>query len=349
MSDAQTADEASRKAALESKIAALLRRLPGALEAAGCRPLSGGAMQEMWMVAAKAKGGDGATAQRLFVLRRLIGAAETRSDFALDLEKEAELLRAAARCGVPSPEVAHVLTPEDGLGRGYLMSHVPGETIPQKIFKTEALIPALDGLAAQCGAALARIHAMPLDGLEFLQAFTPKSHLAMLRENYELTGPPRPVYEYAFRWLDERVGAMPARQALIHGDFRFGNLMIDSGGVAAVLDWELAHICDPIEDLGWLCTPSWRFGRIEKPVGGFGDIEDLRAGYVEAGGAPFDDEQLLFWIVYGALFWGVTCRGFAKGFVAGEKIVERGVIGRRASEVEIDLLCLLDPRGVRLC
>ena len=69
----------------------------------------------------------------------------------------------------------------------------------------------------------------------------------------------------------------------MHGDFRHGNLIIGSDGVRAVLDWELAHLGDPMEDLGWICVNSWRFGEIDKPVGGFGSREELFAGYEEGG------------------------------------------------------------------
>ena len=69
----------------------------------------------------------------------------------------------------------------------------------------------------------------------------------------------------------------------MHGDFRHGNLIIGPDGVRAVLDWELAHTGDPMEDLGWICVNSWRFGEIDKPVGGFGTREELFAGYEAAG------------------------------------------------------------------
>jgi len=74
-----------------------------------------------------------------------------------------------------------------------------------------------------------------------------------------------------------------------------------------VLDWENAHIGDPAEDLGWLCTGSWRFGQIDRPVGGFGSREDLLAGYTEAGGKPIDPRRLEFWEVYGSLYWATVC------------------------------------------
>jgi aminoglycoside phosphotransferase (APT) family kinase protein len=112
-----------------------------------------------------------------------------------------------------------------------------------------------------------------------------------------------------------------------------------------VLDWELAHLGDPMEDLGWICVNSWRFGEIDKPVGGFGSREELFAGY-EAAGRKVDAARVMFWEVMGTLRWGVMCCGMMQRFRAGpDHSMERAMIGRRASETEIDLLRLLAPRG----
>ena len=133
----------------------------------------------------------------------------------------------------------------------------------------------------------------------------------------------------------------------MHGDFRNGNLMVDGNGLAGVLDWELAHFGDPMEDLGWLCVNAWRFGNIALPVGGFGTREDLFAGYRAAGGTV-DEERVRFWEVFGTLKWGVICEGMGDAWLTGaEPSVERAAIGRRASEADIDLLNLIAPRDGR--
>lgn len=80
-------------------------------------------------------------------------------------------------------------------------------------------------------------------------------------------------------------------------------------GVVAVLDWELAHKGDPIRDLGWICTNSWRFGVPELPVGGFGTREDLLAGYKESTGRTVSSEHLKFW----GSFWIVLVGVFLSG------------------------------------
>lgn len=72
-----------------------------------------------------------------------------------------------------------------------------------------------------------------------------------------------------------------------------------------MLDWELSHLGDPAEDLSWICVNSWRFGRADKPVGGFGHYQDLLEGYAEAGGAEIP-RRVLYWRALG-LSSGGSC------------------------------------------
>ncbi len=131
---------------------------------------------------------------------------------------------------------------------------------------------------------------------------------------------------------------------MVHGDFRLGNLVIDATGLTAVLDWEMAHLGDPLEDLGWLCVPSWRFGA-ELPVGGFGTYQQLFDGYRSVtGGPPLDPVRFRWWQVFGTLRWGVICAKQVETFLAGRvRSHELAVIGRRIAETERDLLVLTGP------
>ncbi len=73
----------------------------------------------------------------------------------------------------------------------------------------------------------------------------------------------------------------------MHGDFRLGNFIVDGNGLAAVIDWELAHGGDPAEDIGWLVIRSWRFGNDDLPVAGVGSLEPfLTPTRRPAGSAP---------------------------------------------------------------
>jgi hypothetical protein len=161
-------------------------------------------------------------------------------------------------------------------------------------------------------------------------------------------GQPSAVFEVALRWLIKH-RPPPGRSALVHGDFRMGNLMVDESGLAAVLDWELVHRGDPLEDLGWFCVRAWRFGEDVRPAGGLGSVEDLISGYERAGGAPVDRDALRWWQVLGTLRWGVFCQHQAHRHLSGQaRSVELAAIGRRACENEWDLLDLLTEQGDRV-
>ncbi|MBV9531300.1 MAG: phosphotransferase family protein [Bradyrhizobium sp.] len=313
---------------------------PAATGVAAAVKLSGGASQETWSFdIVHAAGTFGA------ILRRAPkghGAAPTR---AAGLAAEAQLMHLASEAGLPSPRVLHVLQPEDDLGTGFIMQRVEGETIARKILRNAQFADARPKLARQLGRIAAGIHGLPLEKLPELRQMTATKEVGELEREYRLFNWPRPVFELALRWLRDHDPGPPRAMTLVHGDFRHGNLIIGSDGVRAVLDWELAHLGDPMEDLGWMCVNSWRFGEIDKPVGGFGTLEELFAGY-EAAGRKVDPERVSFYEVMGTLRWGVMCGGMMQRFrVQPDHSMERAMIGRRASETEIDLLRLLAPRN----
>jgi aminoglycoside phosphotransferase (APT) family kinase protein len=312
---------------------------PGATGVTGAAKLSGGASQETWSFDITHPDGNiGA------ILRRAppgYGAAPSR---AAGLAAEAQLMQLAYDAGVPSPRVLHVLQPRDELGTGFIMQRVEGETIARKILRDEKFAKARPLLARQLGKVAAGIHGLPLAKLPELRRMTAAKEIAELERDYRSFEWPRPVFELALRWLRDRDPGPAPEVTLVHGDFRHGNLIIGPDGLRAVLDWELAHTGDPMEDLGWVCVNSWRFGEIDKPVGGFGTREELFAGY-EAAGRRVDAERVKFFEVMGTLRWGVMCCGMMQRFRIGpEHSIERAMIGRRSSETEIDLLRLLAPR-----
>ena len=313
---------------------------PGATGVTAAKKLSGGASQETWSFdVVHPDGVFGA------ILRRSppgYGAAPSR---AAGLDAEAVLMRLAYEAGLPSPRVMHVLRPQDELGTGFIMARVEGETIARKILRDEQFATARPMLARQLGKVAAGIHGLDLAQLPELRRMTAAKEIFELERDYRGFDWPRPVFELALRWLRDNDPGPSDEVTLVHGDFRHGNLIIGPDGVRAVLDWELAHLGDPMEDLGWICVNSWRFGEIDKPVGGFGTREDLLAGY-EAAGRRADPDRVKFWEVMGTLRWGVMCCGMMQRFRSGpDHSMERAMIGRRSSETEIDLLRLLAPRG----
>ena len=291
--------------------------LLGGGEVTDLRRLSGGASRETWSFD---HGGRG------LILRRDPPGAPRAGGMAT----EAALFEAAASAGVPVPALVHA-------GEWLVMERIDGETIPRKILRDEEYAAARPKLARQCGQVLAKLHSIPPASVPGLEA---PDQLQQWRTTLDSLGQAQPVFEVAFKWLGDTRPASTT-SAVVHGDFRNGNLIVGPDGVRSVLDWELAHLGDPMEDLGWLCATPWRFG-VDLPVGGFGTYDDLVAGYESAGGGTVDRDALHWWEVLATLKWGVMCILQATTHVSGMiRSVELAAIGRRTCETEWDLLGLL--------
>jgi hypothetical protein len=173
------------------------------------------------------------------------------------------------------------------------------------------------------------------------------AQLDQYRQVLDGIGEPHPAFELGLR----RLGQAPppvAEPRLVHGDFRNGNLVVGAEGLRAVLDWELTHLGDPVEDLAWCCVRSWRFGIADRVVGGFGDVEDLVRAYADSGGATVEPDRLAWWEAFGSLKWGLICGIQAHTHLGGlVRSVELATLGRRIAETEWDLLGLLVPERVR--
>lgn len=303
--------------------AALSLLFPGA-EIRAVSRLSGGASRETFSFQA----GD-----RHFVLQ------SQRTGDARDMGVEIQTLRAAHQAGVPVAEVVASSLEETLLGQAFMvLSHIEGETIARKILRDDVFAGARTQVVTQCAQALAQLHAMPAD---VVPALVEVDQLAQQRQVFDAFDDPHPAFELAFHWLDAHRPAA-ARRCIVHGDFRLGNLMIGPEGLRAVLDWELAHIGDPLEDLGWLCVRAWRFGG-RLPVAGMGEYDELIGAYQDALGVHIDPIDLLWWEVLGTLKWGIICMMQTQAHLSGvARSHELAAIGRRVCETEHDLFLALD-------
>ena len=323
-------DTVPASSAGSTHLAEALAEVLGGGPVSSLRRLSGGASRETWAFSV----GD-----RPLILQR----EQPRQARRAGMATEVALLRAATAAPVPVPAVVATGSGagsgvEVALGASWMVvEFVEGETIPRRILRDDEFRAARAALAAQCGEVLARIHRIDPTAVGGLVESDP---VVDLRLGLDLIGEPHPAFELGLRWLDQH--HPPARTAgIVHGDFRNGNLVVGPEGLRAVLDWELAHLGDPLEDLGWLCVRAWRFGA-EPHVGGFGELDDLLAAYEGASGAPVDRDALAWWEVLGTLKWGVTCMVQAATHLSGAvRSVELAAIGRRVCEVEYDLLELL--------
>jgi aminoglycoside phosphotransferase (APT) family kinase protein len=315
--------------AFSEKVAELChRKLGGAGPVENLERLTGGANMESWGFVWDGCG---------YVLR-CSPSAEFMVGRSYDHPTEARIVQTAFECGVKAPEVVAVISDEDDLGSGYMMRRAIGDVQPQKIL-TEPAANLLNSVAEQ----LALIHAIPAKQLpKELKVAQARELLDDLETRFDIYGGDRPVFALALRWLNDHIPE-PVEPVFLHGDFRIGNLMADADGLTAVLDWEICHLGDRHQDLAYGCINSWRFGHINRPAFGCGQFDDLFDAYQRHSGVAVDPLRFRFWLVYSTCWWGLACLQMAHIWRTGADTgLERAVIGRRASETEVDLLMLLE-------
>jgi aminoglycoside phosphotransferase (APT) family kinase protein len=295
--------------------------------------LTAGANRETWAFDADATG----ERHRLILQRdragveRLLGACA----------READVLRCAGQHGVPVAEVVVSGDVPNPLVRSFTINRrIEGETIARRILRDDEWASARASFVEDCAQAMAKIHHINADALNHVELEVIEDALTPLFATYAALDDPQPAFDLGFRWLDQhRPDPLPT--CLVHGDFRLGNLILDHDGLAAALDWEITHLGDPGEDLGWICVRAWRFGG-SRPVGGIGDYEHFLQAYERASGLAVSFETLRWWEIYGTLRWGVICLQLGGDFRAGRTAsVEMATIGRRAVENAHDLMELL--------
>jgi len=308
--------------AAHTDLSTMLSQLLDDAEIHDLHRLSGGASRETWRFTA----GD-----RPLILQR------QRSGDLRDMLVEAAVVRAVRRTGAPVPELIDARRRDDGMSF-MVLEAIEGETIARKIQRDPEFEEARGHLVADFGHALARIHALDPGELPDLVEI---DQIGYYTEILDGLGQPHPVLELVRNWLLDHQPPSE-RRTLVHGDFRLGNMIVGAHGLAAVIDWELAHIGDPMEDLGWLCVKAWRFGG-RPHVAGLGDEAQLFAAYEAAGGGAVDPEVVHWWEVLGTWKWAIMCIIQASSHLSGAvRSHEHAAIGRRVCENEYDLLLMLE-------
>ena len=298
-------------------------------------PLTGGASADINRIVL-------ANEDELIVRRTL---SQEKSVMAIPKILEAKIQKVVKKNGAPVPNIIFEFSEGEEIGEGYVMEAIPGETIPRKILRDDKFSTAREKLPFEIGKSLAKIHQTQLEDLKALDQVTFSDSLEKLFQVYLSFNQPQPVFDLAFKWLEAQE-LIDYGEVLVHGDFRFGNFIISEENLESIIDWELAHIGNPMEDLGWLCVRSWRFGNVEKRVGGLGDIKDLIAGYESNSDIKIDESQLDIWQLYGSLRWGVICMMQTFAHLSGMvNSVEKAAIGRRVSETEFDLMNMIKHKN----
>lgn len=309
------------------------------------QPLSGGAVQENWLIDCRIDGGP-KSGQQALVLR-----SDAPSSIAASLSRveEFHVLRAAFAAGVIVPEPLWLCEDKGIIGRDfYLMQRVGGLALGTKIVKDLSLGGDREALGRQLGRELAKIHAITPHNtqLEFLAR--PKGHPALeaigtLRAFLDDMDEARPMLEWGLRWAE--LNLPPAvKPVLVHRDYRTGNYLVDQHGLTAILDWEFAAWGDPMSDIGWFCARCWRFSRPDLEAGGITQRKIFYQAYEEQSGQPVDHQAVLFWELIAHIRWAVIALQQAQRHLSGrEPALELALVGRLLPDLEYNILNMTQP------
>lgn len=229
--------------------------------------------------------------------RRFVSRQETYTDPDSPFLATTDQFRAmkiAFEHGLPVSEPVFEYDAADVMGNGFVTVFAAGETMPKRIQNGPEFAAVRPRLVAEAAGILAQIHRLPSASFAFLASRADSIEtISAHRDLYDGYRQPRPAIEAGFRWL-ERNRPGDVDPVFLHGDFRLGNLMVDgTKGISAVLDWECAHLGQPAEDLGWLCTRSWRFSGPDHPAAGLASRQLLLDAYGAAGGRRYDADNSL--------------------------------------------------------
>lgn len=308
----------------------------------GAQSLAGGASRDSWAFSAEFSDGT----QGQFVLRRDLPT--TMNESALTRAQEFVLLHAAQAHGIKCPRVRWACEDPGPLGMPFfIMDYVTGISIGRRVITSPELESARSALPVQLAEQLALIHTLNWNTEDLGFLARPQSNYPSregVHEVYRLLDrldAAVPALEYALRWCDLNAPAA-SRITFVHGDYRVGNLLVDADGLAAVIDWEFAHVGDPCEELGYLCLRDWRFGNDSLRVGGLSKRETFLQAYEGFSNTQIDRHSVDWWEVFGNVRWAAICLNQAERHLSGrESSVELASLGRRSLDMQAEALSLI--------
>ena len=319
----------------------------GDLRVSGLRRIPGGASRETWSFDAEwTEQGEGRRGS--FVIRRDPDA----SLLVTERDVEFRVMEAVAAHGVPVPKMFWLETESHWLERPFfVMERIDGcETNPQTVLLDPRFFQSRAALADNFVQILARIHAVDWAklGLDFLGVPADTGACgAMEIESWEAVVDrdalePQPVLRAAFAWLRHHLPPPAQRIVLVHADYRTGNFLCDSDGqIKGVLDWEMTHLGDPMEDIAWACIRPWRWLGNEL-IGGLMEREDFYRQYSDASGLRIDEEAVLFWEVLGNVKLAAIFLTGARSFCDGRtRSAMMAFLGRNIGRLELEIMDLM--------
>jgi aminoglycoside phosphotransferase (APT) family kinase protein len=230
--------------------------------------------------------------------------------------REASLLRALAGTDILAPR----LLASDADLRAHLFEFVSGEDRFAKLTDPQEAM----AVARHFIGELAKLHkldpaTLELEGFGAIEppAATIRRRIAEMEAEHTAAGPADPFIVYGLEWLKRNVPDYTGPVVVVHGDAGPGNLLFENGRVNTVLDWELAHYGDPMEDFAWMS--------IRAIIQAWVPFPDILAEYERASGIPVDLTRIRFYRLYTLL--GMMVGSHRRFFQEPEKLAVQGRLG----------------------
>ena len=301
-----------------------------AVEARDVRRAFGGNARRAWSFQATWSTSEGT---RVTVEAIMLSQAE-RGQVEASLTDEYALLRALEGSRARAPRT--LALDRDGAVIGapsIVLERIPGQASAAHLLRDcePALAGELVGQLAEAAAALHTAHlGAPGGGEDDLGAVlgltgaSAHSHAAAVLDHWEAQLrearlEPEPVLSALYGWLREHLPE-PPRLSVVHGDLRVGNFLYEQDCLTGVLDWEMAHLGDPIEDVAWIYRSFWSPERLLP-------LEQFVARYERSGGPAVDSAHLRFYRIFTEVKFATislrASRAFARGTTRNLRLADR--------------------------
>jgi aminoglycoside phosphotransferase (APT) family kinase protein len=257
---------------------------------------------------------DGADIERVscvMLIKAEAGQLETH------IAPEFNTVRSLWGSGVPVARALWMDATSDAIGSPFFVTERADGTADMSLLRRPADDPDARAIAIDLANAAARLHQVDWVALG-VAGFLPTVTIAdaartqityweelFRRQRLE----PLPVAVFAFDWLHDHLPPTD-RVSIVHGDLRFGNLLYDGGRISALLDWEMVHLGDPVEDLAWACRSLWS---LEK----FLPVDEFLAHYCQHTGTTVAADHFLFWRLFSEVKHSVISLTAARSFNDG--------------------------------
>ncbi len=308
---------------LEDRLAALLTRLDGTPTSVdSLTRFHGGAARETWRLRATT-----ATSERWLVMRR------DPASSLIDTSRAAEfhVLGRAHAAGLPVPKPLHLDPDGSDLGApGFLMTEIAGGRAASPI-EPDPYGEAAAETGIALFTALGRLHSVAPDAADRVALPMQDAAARLAHWKAEIAAHPlrpEPIAEAACRWLEARIPEPSGPPALVHGDFRSGNFLVDDQNrLLAILDWEMAHVGDPMEDLAWAMDPLWGHSIPDRVAGTCTPAQAI-AAWEAASGRRFVPQSWNWWRLFsgfqGLAIWITSSFEVAHGKTADPSMIFAG-------------------------